>query len=345
MKISELLINWYVDNHRELPWRQTRDAYRIWLSEIMLQQTRVDQAMPYYLRFIEHYPTVSDMALAPEQEILSLWQGLGYYSRARNMHAAARYIHEHLNDEFPSTFDTILELKGVGRYTASAIASFAYDLPHPVIDGNVNRVITRLFNIEHPIDRRQGQQEIEVAVESIFDADRPAIFNQAIMELGALVCTPKNPDCNTCPLQTQCLSKSKGVHLERPVKAGRIKVKEVTFHYIVIHYGSATYIEKRSSGIWQNLHQFPLIEKEDLTLEDLQSISPDLSHLNTPDLTTTHLLSHRRITANFYTITCAQRPNFSKSDIFEIELDALGKDYPIPNLIRKYLQHKKEHDQ
>ena len=202
---------------RNLPWRDTLDPYKIWLSEIMLQQTRVKQGTPYYLKFVSNYTTIDDLANATEQEVLTLWQGLGYYSRARNMHSTAKYISDELSGVFPSTYNEILKLKGVGPYTAAAISSFAFNLPHPVVDGNVQRVVSRLFKIVEPINTGSGSKQIEKVVNSIFDKNNPADFNQAIMELGSQICKPKKPDCLACPLQEKCLSYSANVVHELPI--------------------------------------------------------------------------------------------------------------------------------
>ena len=341
MTISELLIKWYVDNRRDLPWRRTSDPYRIWLSEIMLQQTRVNQALPYYERFTEAFPTLDDMANASERDILELWQGLGYYSRARNMLHTAQHIQSELHRTFPSTYASILELKGVGRYTAAAIASFAFNLPHPVVDGNVMRVISRLFNIIQPVDRTAGRSEIDTALKSIFPSDQPAIFNQAIMEIGSLICTPKSPLCSQCPLHTHCLSRAANNHLNLPTKTAKITIKEVQHHYLVVLFGTKTYIEKRTQGIWKNLYQFPLSDTADFST--LFATPPTATVQLT--YSTTHLLSHRKIVANFYTIQLHQKPKFLKSDIFEIQLNDLGSKYPISKLIHKYLENKEAHDQ
>lgn len=341
MEISNTLIVWYEKNKRDLPWRNCNDPYKIWLSEIILQQTRVQQGLPYYLKFVEQYPTILDLANADEQEILTMWQGLGYYSRARNMHATARYISFELNGYFPTKYSDIRALKGVGDYTAAAISSFAYGSPYPVIDGNVYRLISRLFNISLPVNKPSGQKEVKAAVESIFDGNRAAQWNQAIMEFGSLHCTPKKPKCETCVLQTKCISYSKNTVSNRPVKEGKIKVTTVNHSYFVFRYKDHTYIEKRIQGIWKNLYQFPLIEEN---LPENEVISK-CKNLLTSNLTTelvktfesTHLLSHRKIKAIFYTINLNTKPLFLKRDIFEIDLEQLGNLYPTSVLILKYL--------
>jgi len=348
LKVNQLLISWYNANKRDLPWRHTKDAYRIWLSEVMLQQTRVAQGLPYYEKFVERYPTVRDMAVADEQEILTLWQGLGYYSRARNMHSAAKTIVDQYNSVFPNTYKEILSLKGVGTYTAAAIASFAYDLPHPVIDGNVNRVISRLFAIHEPINKPSGQKNIQAAVDSIFDAKNPALFNQAIMEFGALHCTPKKPLCDTCPLRTKCMAYEQNIVGELPKKEGKTKVKEVSHSYLHVRYKNHTYVEQRESGIWQKLHQFPLMEAKIPASEVAEQfktlISNEVNIELGPAYQTTHLLSHRKIAAQFYTIYVDRKPIFSKSNIFEIQMEEMGTKYPTSVLTQKFLNQEKNDD-
>jgi A/G-specific adenine glycosylase len=348
LKINNLLINWYNANKRDLPWRHTKDAYRIWLSEVMLQQTRVAQGLPYYEKFVDRYPTVYDMAQADEQEILTLWQGLGYYSRARNMHATAKIVVDQYSGLFPKSYAAILSLKGIGEYTAAAISSFAFDLPHPVVDGNVYRVISRLFAIEEPINKPLGQKSVRTAVHAVFDKQQPALFNQAIMEFGALHCTPKKPLCTRCPIQDNCLALDKGLVDKLPLKEGKTNVKNVVHSYLYFQHKQNTYIEKRESGIWQNLHQFPLAE-ENLNPSQLIKkanllIKNKINIKIGSCFSTTHLLSHRKIAAHFYTIFLDEKPIFSKSNIFEIDLEQMGTKYPTSVLTKKFLNQKKNDD-
>jgi A/G-specific adenine glycosylase len=349
LKLSSHLINWYKENKRDLPWRNTTDPYAIWLSEIILQQTRVNQGLPYYYTFLQAYPTVFDLANASEQEVLTHWQGLGYYSRARNLHATAKYIANELNGIFPTEHKEILKLKGVGEYTAAAIASFAYNLPYPVIDGNVNRVIARLFDIRKPVDKPSGQEEIKLALNSIFDDSNPAVFNQAIMEFGATLCTPKKPLCQQCPLSDNCLALEQNQVEFLPIKEGKTKVLSIDFTYLIFTFNNKTYIEKRKAGIWTNLYQFPLIEESLKSSELLEKIAsvvqniPDNAEINF-SFEKSHILSHRKINAHFYTIKCLQPPIFLKSNIFEIELSQLGTEYPTPVLIQHFLKHYKSND-
>ena len=233
---SQKIIFWYEHNKRDLPWRNTRDPYLIWLSEIILQQTRVDQGMSYYLKFVGEFPTVKQLAKADNEKVMKLWQGLGYYSRARNLHTTAKIILLEHKGVFPKEFETILALKGVGEYTAAAIASFAYNKPYAVVDGNVYRVLSRVFDISTPIDSTQGKKEFNHLAGELLDKNKPAIYNQAIMEFGAMQCKPINPYCAVCPLNTMCLAYSKKLVAELPVKSKKTKVRDRYFNYIVLNY-------------------------------------------------------------------------------------------------------------
>ncbi|MFT6112335.1 MAG: A/G-specific adenine glycosylase [Bacteroidia bacterium] len=339
--ITNSIIKWYTQNKRDLPWRHTKDPYKIWLSEVMLQQTRVQQGLPYYENFSATFPTITDFANADEQQILTMWQGLGYYSRARNMHTAAKQVVELHNGIFPNNYTDIIALKGVGEYTAAAISSFAFDLSYPVIDGNVYRVITRLFNITDPINKPAGHKAVNEVVKAIFDQDRPALFNQAIMEFGALQCTPKKPKCEECPLQPNCSAYELDKIALLPYKDGKTKVIPITHSYLVIHHLDSTFIQQRTAGIWQNLHQFPLVEEELSPNEVIEAckrlIGNDIALTLGDSYTTTHLLSHRKINAHFHNIYVDKKPHFLKFDIFETLLADIGAKYPISVLIQKYL--------
>lgn len=344
MKISTSIISWYKDHKRDLPWRDTTDPYQIWLSEIILQQTRVAQGLPYFLKFVEHFPTIRQLAEASEEEVLTLWQGLGYYSRARNMHYTAMYVSNQLNGKFPETYSKILKLKGVGEYTAAAISSFAFGLPYPVLDGNVYRVLARLFGIEAPIDKPHGQRIFKETLNSIFDDKNPALWNQAVMEFGAMMCTPKKPNCKECPVSQHCEALKNDKVYKLPYKEGKTKVIEVVHTYLVLNYENKTYIEKRTEGTWKNLYQFPLAEqflnKKGLKEWAKKLIINELCFEFGETYQTTHLLSHRKINANFCTLYLDTKPIFSKRDIFEIDLSELGKKYPISTLIKKFLNSK-----
>lgn len=264
MNFTKSLIAWYLRHKRDLPWRHTTDPYRIWLSEIMLQQTRVAQGMPYYFAFTEHFPTVFDLANASEEQVLKLWQGLGYYSRARNLHKTAQIVAFEFGGNFPGNYTELLKLKGVGEYTAAAIASFSYDEAVPVVDGNVFRVLSRYFDIETDIANASAKKEFAALAFELMPKNDPAVFNQALMEFGALQCVPKNPDCMACPLQSGCLAlKYKKVN-QLPVKSKKTKVKNRFLNYLVLSdENGQTAIQKRTAkGIWHNLYEFPLIETE-----------------------------------------------------------------------------------
>jgi len=264
MNFANSLTQWYLENKRELPWRNTQNPYFIWLSEIMLQQTRVAQGMPYFYSFTNAFPTVFDLANASEEQVLKLWQGLGYYSRARNLHKTAQYVAFELDGKFPDNYTALLKLKGVGSYTAAAIASFSYGESVPVVDGNVFRVLSRYFDIETDILSNSAKKEFTDLAHELISKNNPALFNQAIMEFGALQCIPKNPNCEVCPLNHGCVALQKKKVDLLPVKSKKAKVKNRYFNYIVfLDDNQNTIIQKRSDkGIWHNLYEFPLIETE-----------------------------------------------------------------------------------
>lgn len=339
--ISKKLIGWYKKNKRDLPWRNTTDPYRIWLSEIILQQTQVVQGLNYYLRFTENFPTVTDLANAPEDTVMRLWQGLGYYSRARNLHTAAKYIQATHKGKFPSTYAEIKELKGVGDYTAAAVSSFAFDLPHAVLDGNVYRVLSRLFDLHTPINSGQGKKEFQLLADELLDKKEPALHNSAMMEFGALWCKPQNPKCETCVLQEHCMAFQRQTVKELPVKDKKIKIKNRYFNYIIFNYNDAVYIQKRTEkDIWQNLYQFYLIETPQQETEETVLSHPALQLLTkafTVEKITSlkkHVLSHQHLYATFYELSVKsplKGPAFLK--IKRSELMAYG----LPQLIIKYL--------
>lgn len=263
-RFSKKLISWYLQNMRDLPWRNTSDPYPIWLSEILLQQTRVAQGLPYYLKFIEKYPSVQELASATEDDVLKLWQGLGYYSRARNLHFIARYIVEQLDGKFPDSYEALLKLKGVGDYTASAIASICFQEPTAVVDGNVYRFLSRVFGIHTPINETEGIKEFKTLAQILVDADQPGIHNQAMMEFGARYCVPQNPACNTCIFSIECLAFKRKLVSQLPVKKNKQKIRNRYFNYLVaISEDNKTILEQRlSKGIWHKLYEYPLIESE-----------------------------------------------------------------------------------
>lgn len=310
---SKPLIMWYLINRRELPWRKTSDPYRIWLSEIILQQTRIAQGTSYFEKFIDEFGTVFELAGADEKKVLKLWQGLGYYSRARNLHATARKVAEELNGEFPNSYKGLLELKGVGDYTASAIASIAYKLPHAVVDGNVYRVLSRFFGIATPIDSLRGSKEFKALAQELLDPGEPGTHNQAVMELGALVCTPKNPKCDECPLQRNCFARLYDKTEQFPVKQGKVKTKKRFFNYLVLDASDRfTKIRKRTgSDIWKHLYEFPLVESQGHTTDPEQVQTMVARELDLSENYTlkkfnpkpvVHKLSHQELHADFWII-------------------------------------------
>ena len=259
--IQDTLINWFAENRRDLPWRHDPTPYEVWLSEVILQQTRVNQGMDYYLRFIKKWPSVTSLAQATEEEVLKMWQGLGYYSRARNLHHCAQQVMEQHGGQFPADYEQLKKLQGIGEYTAAAIASIAFDLPHAVVDGNVYRVLARLFDIDIPINNKEGQKLFAQLADELLNRKQPGLHNQAMMEFGALQCTPKNPNCLHCPLLAQCLAFAHQTVLQRPVKLQTKKNVTRYFNYLVIRINENIYLHKRSGNdIWKNLYDFPCIE-------------------------------------------------------------------------------------
>lgn len=342
-RFASTIIDWYKDNKRDLPWRHTTDPYYIWLSEVILQQTRVDQGMNYYLRFVNQYPTVLDLAAAHEDDVLKLWQGLGYYSRARNLHATAQIIAEEYKGVFPHEHKDILKLKGVGEYTAAAIASFAYDLPHAAVDGNVYRVLSRVFAIDTPIDTPQGKKIFAELAQELLDQKRPGIYNQAIMEFGALQCTPTNPNCNNCPLSDRCMAYAENKVSQYPQKAGKTKTRNRYFNYLDVRYQDSIYLQKRiAKDIWHNLYELILIETESpLSIEDLQQdtrfqelFAQAGKIMIQPAFQAKHILSHQNIYANFYTVTIETGLPDTYLQIKRSDMDK----YAISRLVERYLE-------
>lgn len=342
--ISNILVAWYKKHKRDLPWRNTKDAYKIWLSEIILQQTQVIQGLNYYIKFVDHFPTVTDLANAPEDKVMRLWQGLGYYSRARNLHAAAKSIQQNHKGIFPKTYESIKELKGVGDYTAAAVSSFAYNLPHAVVDGNVYRVLSRLFNIDTPINSSQGKKDFQLLADELLNKKQPAIHNSAIMEFGALWCKPQNPKCEECPLQAQCLAFQNKTVAMLPVKDKKIKIKNRYLHYFIINYKNNVYIQKRTEkDIWQNLYEFYLIETDKPEPSNIILKDKELNKLLKPFTVNEvvpvnkHVLSHQHLYATFYEISI-QKPITSKS-LIKVKREQLN-DFGLPQLICKYLKSR-----
>ena len=343
MNFHNTLISWYLENKRNLPWRNTQNPYSIWLSEIILQQTRVVQGTPYFLSFTTSFPTVFDLANASEEQVLKLWQGLGYYSRARNLHKTAQYVAHDLSGIFPDNYTDLLKLKGVGEYTAAAIASFSYNEVVPVVDGNVFRVLSRYFDIETDIALAATKKEFAATAFEIMPKDTPALFNQAIMEFGALQCVPKNPNCGVCVFNTSCAALQKKKEAQLPVKSKKLKVKNRFFNYLVVADSTKnTLIQKRTSkGIWHNLYEFPLIESDENVGFDFISkqIQTDFFRNNTLisiedacDKAIIHKLSHQHLHIKFWKVKV--------EGIIENGIDNQTlKTLPFPIVIFNYIEN------
>lgn len=342
MIFSNLLIKWYLENKRDLPWRKTDNPYFIWLSEIMLQQTRVAQGTPYFHSFTTAFPTVFDLAAASEEQVLKLWQGLGYYSRARNLHKTAQFVADELLGKFPDNYNDLLKLKGIGEYTAAAIASFAHNEPVPVVDGNVFRVLSRYFDVETDIASASAKKEFAALAFELMPKDKPALFNQAIMEFGALQCVPKNPNCGNCIFNTSCAALQKKKVDQLPVKSKKLKVRNRYFNYLVVADEiENTIIQKRTAkGIWHNLYEFPLIETE--KVEDFEFIAQkiqsdyfkeneleSLYEMN-PDVIT-HKLTHQHLHIKFWKV---QLKGTIKNGINAATL----KTFPFPIVIHHFIE-------
>ena len=337
---QRLMIEWYRLNKRQLPWRDTVDPYFIWLSEIILQQTRVAQGLDYYLKFTNNYPTVFDLASASETDVLNDWQGLGYYSRARNLHTTAKIIAFDLKGKFPDSFNQIKSLKGIGDYTAAAISSFAFDLPYSVVDGNVYRVLSRFLDIDLPIDSSMGKKCFAKIAQEFLPVKDSAIYNQSIMEFGALQCVPVNPKCEICVLTNLCLARlNKTIEL-RPVKTKKVKVRNRFFHFIIFKENDQVILVKRiQKDIWQHLFHFPLIETDVETgIDEMCSVFEADFGLKPYDFSShvRHILSHQKINAVFYFFDTL--PSNLSNDFIVIKTSAI-QDFPLPRLIDRFLEN------
>ena len=325
MAFAETLIAWYEEHKRDLPWRGETDPYKIWVSEIILQQTRVQQGWDYYLRFIENFPNVKALANAEEDRVLKVWQGLGYYSRARNMHAAAHEIMTEHKGKFPQTYDQILSLKGIGKYTAAAIASIAFQLPYPAVDGNVIRIVSRIFGICDDVTQPAVVKRITEICNEQIDHDRPGVFNQAAMDFGAMQCVPRNPNCKECPFQSSCYALNNNLTDILPIKKKKAELKHRYFHYDVYLFDNKTIIEKRTANdIWRNMYQFPLIESDSEKCSD-QS-----------DYTVREVLSHQIIHAAFYVKNVKKQPKLSDNQMV-VDFENI-EDYPMPKIMTMFLK-------
>ena len=336
------LIDWYEENKRDLPWRDTKDPYRIWISEIILQQTRVAQGYGYFVRFMERFPDVFTLAEAEEDEVMKYWQGLGYYSRARNLHVAARSIAD--AGAFPTTYEGVLALKGVGEYTAAAICSFAYDMPKAVVDGNVYRILSRWLGLDIPIDSTMGKKQFALAADELLDKSRPALYNQAIMDFGAMQCTPASPNCPFCPLVDSCVAFAQGKVDLLPVKQHKTKVINRFFNYIYVRTGDCTFIRKRTGNdIWKNLYEPVLIETDTDFSENTIALVDKLYgilkkraniFLKPVKLGVKHVLSHRVIHTNFYELILQE--DFDTLEGYQkVSIEELHK-FAVSNLVYQF---------
>ena len=345
MNLSNTLIDWYSINKRNLPWRDTQDSYQIWLSEIILQQTQVNQGLPYFNAFIAHFPTVFDLAKAKEESVLKLWQGLGYYSRARNLHHTANHIVNELDGHFPKTYDGLIELKGIGDYTASAIASICFDGPNAVVDGNVFRFLSRYFGVETPINSTKGFKEFKAIAQRILPESNRGEHNQAIMEFGARQCKPSSPLCDQCPFVNSCVAVQKNLIEKLPVKIRKTKVSKRYFNYLVfISNDLKTVLKQRTGkGIWQNLYEFPLLESQSSLSESeilnsdgfkelLNGNEFDLSLYNEDEVV--HKLSHQHLHSKFWILRVDNLP------LKGISINSIGR-YPVPKLVSNFIDEFK----
>lgn len=340
MNFSKTLITWYLQNKRDLPWRNTNDPYHIWLSEIMLQQTRVAQGLPYFLAFTETFPTVFDLANADEEQVLKLWQGLGYYSRARNLHATAKQVAFEENGKFPNHYKALLKLKGIGEYTAAAIASFSYNEAVPVVDGNVYRVLSRYFNIETDIASGKAKKEFTQLASELIDVEQPALFNQAIMEFGALQCVPKSPDCANCPLNNSCLAFGMKKVGQLPVKLKKTTVKNRYLNYLLILDSENKSIanKRTSKGIWQNLYELPLIEttqseNDSVIISKIKDEFPETESITLLDSENRiHKLSHQHLHIRFWKLELNKvfEVGFTYSELMQL---------PFPIVLHNFLEN------
>ncbi len=343
---SKILIGWYLENLRDLPWRQTKNPYRIWVSEIILQQTRVNQGIGYFDRFINQFPDIYSLANAKDDEVMKAWEGLGYYSRARNMLETARFIANHLQGRFPENHHELSKLKGIGQYTAAAIASIAFDEPVAVVDGNVSRLLSRHFGISQPLNTASGIKILRQIANRLMDKSQPGIFNQAMMEFGALQCVPINPDCSACSFRQTCFAFSQNRIKELPKRNNKPKPSSRYFNYILFVAPDKSVIIKQRTGkdIWINLYDLPLIEANELLTRDklknyLQfseyiSMASGDKEITTKDYR--HILTHQVIQARFFKIQFNNNDDIGGNGFLKASQHELKK-YPFPRLITKYL--------
>ena len=340
------LLHWHKDVDRRLPWKEDRDPYKTWLSEIIMQQTRVAQGTPYYLKFVEAYPKITDLANAPEADVMKLWQGLGYYSRARNLHHAAKTIRDEFKGQFPTEYKDILSLKGVGKYTAAAIVSFAYGQEYAVVDGNVTRVLSRYLGITDAVDHSATQKLISHKATQLIKGSDPANYNQAIMDFGATYCTPKSPDCALCIFSDLCKAHNNGLVAEIPYKAKKIKKRTRHLHYLIINDNNGKTIirHRQEKDIWQSLYDYPCMEMESEiqlkkdSIEEYVSLTfgQKIKTVKKPTKTYKHILSHQTLYGQFYHVEVDEIPEVS-TPYLQVETSDVGS-YAFPVLLTNYLK-------
>jgi A/G-specific adenine glycosylase len=349
MDFTKTIMKWYRTNSRDLPWRNTNDPYCIWISEVIFQQTRIVQGLEYYSRFIERFPTIGDLAKAEEEEVLKTWQGLGYYTRARNLHAAAKEIMKSYQGVFPDSYEKLIRMKGVGEYTAAAIASIAYDHPCPVVDGNVLRFLSRYFGIHTPVDTSAGKKKIHEKMLLLMDKKQPGMFNQAVMEFGALQCKPGKPECGLCLFKTECVAFQEGTVEQLPVKSKQKKLRTRYLNYFIFIWENEKkikfiYLRKREENdVWKNMYDFPVIETgNEITDETLFSfpewrkiVGESQFRLLFQSHRYKHVLTHQVIYAKFFVFqpSGGQNPGIP---FLAVPLDEVKK-YPVPRLIEEFL--------
>lgn len=340
---SDKIVKWYLDNKRQLPWRKTNDPYKIWLSEVILQQTRVIQGLPYYLQFVKAYPTIKALAKAPAQEVLRLWQGLGYYTRARNLHKCAQAIVELHNGRFPKSYHNLLTLPGIGHYTAAAIASFAFGEPVAVLDGNVFRILSRIFGIDATVNTPEGKKQFTLLANELISKKQPALHNQAVMEFGALFCTPRNPKCTDCPFKTTCFAYNNDLVNTLPVKTKPKKARKRYFFYLVVEKNKSLLMKKRSEkDIWNGLFDFLLIEKQKPVNAEKIVTDNEFRKLFKKIETVTiskkykHILTHQTIYCRFLHMKAPQSFSFANKDLCFYSPKEVAQ-LPKPVLISRFL--------
>lgn len=337
---SKKVVEWYLKNKRNLPWRNTTDPYKVWLSEIILQQTRVQQGLPYYQQFVKKFPTVRVLAQATEQSVLRTWQGLGYYTRARNLHRCARMVSSQLDGKFPETYAALLNLPGIGQYTAAAIASICFNEPVAVVDGNVFRVLARVFGIHHPVNAPAGKKIVTELANTLIDKNNPALFNQAIMEFGALHCTPRNPKCSDCIFKKHCVANAGGLQPELPAKVKKKASRKRYFMYVVFRSGNSLYMKKRSGNdIWKGLYDFYLMESKKPVTNLSRAMKKEFgSNLSTGNEFShhqyKHVLSHQVILARFAVVNTTPPKQFGLMKVGYKTVEKLPK----PILITRFLK-------